>query len=108
MKNIEKALSVYTDMVHANEYIDFDELCSGMSEEELEEFHELKEVIDILMEDKTATKFDKLYDEIWDQLIDSYDEPIAVNFRKESSTESDYVAEESIDRLFDEVFKEDE
>lgn len=108
MKNVENALSVYTDKLHANEYIDLDELCNGMSKEDLSEFHELKEVIDILWQDKTASKFDKLYDEIWEQMEATCNEPIAANFRKELGTESDRVAEGAIDRLFDEVFKEDE
>lgn len=108
MKTVEKALSVYTDKIQAHEHIDFDELCDGLSDEDRAEFYELKGVIDTLWQDKNASTFDKLFDEIWDQWNESYNEPMAANYRKDPSKDSDRVAEDAIDKLLEEVLKEDE
>lgn len=108
MNTVEKALSVYTDKIEAHEHIDLNELCDGLSDGDRAEFYELKSVIDILWQDKNASQFNSLFDEIWHQWNESYNEPMAANYRMESRKGDDQVAEDAIEKLLEEVLKEDE
>jgi hypothetical protein len=108
MKTVEKALTIYTDKIQAHEHIDLNELCAELSDDDRAEFYELKDVIDILWQDKNASKFDKLFDNLWDQWSSYYDMPEAANYRKEHMKDSDWAAEDAIDKLLDEVLNEDE
>lgn len=106
MITIDKALSLYTDMLNANNTIDLNYFKQNLCADDLNEFLELIEIINLGKSVKITDDFDKLFFKInkYKKSIDSLSQ--AASFRTNNRNDEKEVMDE-LERIFNEEFDDE-
>lgn len=106
MMILDKALSIYTDLLNSNEFIDMDYFKSNLSTSDFDEFLELIEIINSIKSIKNTSNFEKVFSTIDDYKDDIYNTPQVANFRMCEDLEEEEILDE-LDRIFEEEFRDE-
>ena len=101
--NLDKALSIYTDLLNSNEDIAIDYFKENLNIGDFKEFLDLIEIINSVKSLKNTNEFDKLFSKINDYKEDIYNTPQAANFRMSKDMNEDRILDE-LDKIFEEEF----
>ena len=108
MFSLESALSIYTDKLNAEEEINLDNFYKNLQMNDIDEFNEMIEVINLAASIPYTDKFMKLFEEINDYKEKLYSIDAAGNFRKDNNLAgSNEDAQRTLDSLFDEEFPDE-
>lgn len=105
MKNVEQALSEYTDLLTKNEKCSIKVYESQMTKEEFTEFNDLTQFADLVVSSQRQTKDLNLFKDLNKHKETIYDLPAVANFRAESGKVT-REAEDTLEKLFNEEFDE--
>lgn len=107
MISLDQALNIYTDRIHDGKDIDFNYFYENLTQDDIKEFKELSEIINMTLSIEYTKDFNDIFDE-----INSYKEqlylPSVANFRKDSKDfDDDEDAQKAIDEMFDKEFSDE-
>lgn len=106
MISVEKALSIYTDHITNGLSFDVNDFHDKMIEEDYEEFLGLTEFTDLVLDTKDISRYQTIFEELNALKESVYDMPSVANFRTDKGSPTDE-AQKTIDKIFDEEFKDE-
>lgn len=107
MISLDQALNIYTDRIHDGKDIDLNYFYENLAQDDIKEFKELSEIINLTLSIEYTKDFNDIFDE-----INSYKEqlylPSVANFRKDTKDfNEDKDAQKTIDEIFDKEFNDE-
>ena len=106
MKNVEKAISEYTDSLISNIPLPIESFAREMSHDDFVEFTHLAHFVDVLFQNNQQGKDKELFRELNQYKNKIYNQPKAANFRTEKG-DSSQEAIDNLQKLFDEEFPDE-
>ncbi len=106
MKNVEEAISEYTDSITGNIPLPIESFAHEMSSDDFVEFTHLAHLIDLLFQNNQQERDRALFRELNQYKNNIYHQPKTVNFRTEKGDASQE-AIDNLQKLFDEEFSDE-
>ena len=106
MMTIDKALSLFTDMVNINPIVNLDYFKKNLNVADFKEFKELVEFIDLGKSLKNTEEFEKLFYKIDEYKREFYSMEQVANFRADKGCDDEDAIDE-LERIFSEEFDDE-
>lgn len=107
MFSLDKAISIYTDQLNANEAIDVNFFMQNLQDYDFSEFVKLAKLLNVMVETKERDRAASMFLELDQYKNEIYSSQTVANFKLDKISKADEDDIDEIDRLFQEEFGDD-